>query len=207
MSMKETIRANPKWKKMVLRLMTSGQGIRPRWWVRTLVNPFFHHKGKQTKIFKRVRLDLVPHNSFSIGNHSTIEDFTLVNNGMGAVTIGNHVFIGASNVIIGPVILHDHIMTAQNVIISGMNHGFDDVSIAFRYQRSSVSEIEIGEGCWIGGNSVITAGTRIGRNSVIAAGSIVTKSVPEYSMVAGNPAQVIKRFDHETKTWVKPSID
>ncbi len=203
MSFKETIRSDPKWKKRIIGLMTAGNGIRPRWWIRHLVNPFFHKKGAGSRIFSRSRMDLVPYNQFELGKGSTVEDFTFVNNGMGQVIIGDHVFIGASNVIIGPVVLHDHIMTAQHVVISGMNHGFSEVDIAFRYQPSSVNEIEIGEGSWIGANAVITAGTKIGKYCVIAAGSVVTRSVPAYTMVAGNPALVIKQYNHLTKAWEK----
>lgn len=182
-------------------MMTSRNNIRPQWWVRNVLNPFFHTRGRNTVIFSRSRMDLVPYNHFEIGHHSTIEDFTLLNNGMGPVKIGNHVFIGASNVIIGPVTLHDHIMTAQNVVMSGIDHGFQDVTVAFRYQPCTVAEIIIGEGCWIGANAVITSGIQVGKYSIIAAGSVVTKDVPAYSMAAGNPAKLIKQFNHETKRW------
>lgn len=188
-------------------MMTSRNNIRPRWWVRNVLNPFFHKRGRNTVIFSRSRMDLVPYNHFEIGHYSTIEDFTLLNNGMGPVKIGNHVFIGASNVIIGPVTLHDHIMTAQNVIMSGMDHGFQDVTVAFRYQPCTVAEITIGEGCWIGANAVITSGVQIGKYSIIAAGSVVTKNVPAYSMVAGNPAKLIKQFNHDTKRWERTMND
>ena len=51
---------------------------------------------------------------------------------------------------------------------------------------------------WIGSNSVILSGVKIGRGAVIGAGSIVTKNVPKYAIVAGNPAKVIKmRFNDE----------
>ena len=201
MPLKNKLKSNKRLKRLAMWAATSQNGIRPRWWVRKFVNPFYHKRGKNTIIFPRCRLDLMPFNHFSIGHDSTIEDFSLVNNGMGPVNIGNHVFIGASNVIIGPVTLHDHIMTAQNVVISGLNHGFDDVTYAFRYQPCTTSEIVIGEACWIGANVVITAGVQVGKYSVIAAGSVVTKDVPDYSIVGGNPAKLLKTFNHETKLW------
>lgn len=203
MSLQDSIRQHPRLKKWALRLMSAGNGIRPRWWVRAFVNPFFHRRGRGTVIFRRARLDLVPFQPFEIGRHSTIEDFSFVNNAMGAVKIGNSVFIGASNVIIGPVTLHDHIMTAQNVVISGLNHGMADASVAYRYQPCTTAPITIGEGCWIGANAVITAGVEIGAFSVIAAGSVVTKNVPAYAMAGGNPARLIKQFNHSTREWDK----
>jgi acetyltransferase-like isoleucine patch superfamily enzyme len=205
MTLKEKLKAYPAWRTFMLKLVTSENGMRPRWWVRNFLNPFYHRRGKGTVVFPRARMDLMPYNSFEIGEGSTIEDFTFVNNGMGAVHIGNRVFIGSSNVIIGPVTLHDHIMTAQNVVMSGLNHGFENVNIAYRYQPCTVAEIIINEGCWIGANAVITAGVTVGKYSIIAAGSVVTKNVPEYSMVAGNPAKLLRQFNHETGEWVRSS--
>ena len=207
MSLMEKLRSGQRWCALLLKLITLEKGMRPRWWVRNFINPLYHKKGKRTVIFPRVRMDLMPYNHFEIGADSTIEDFSFVNNGMGPVKIGNHVFVGASNVIIGPVTLHDHIMTAQNVVMSGLNHGFANVNIAYRYQSCTVSEIIINEGCWIGANVVITSGVTVGKYSIIAAGSVVTKSIPSYSMAAGNPAKLIKQFNHETGKWVKTRFE
>src|SRR4051812_26060503 len=197
MALKSALKSNKRLKRLALWVATSENGIRPRWWVRKLVNPFYHKRGKNTIIFPRCRLDLMPFSPFSIGHDSTIEDFTIINNGLGAVEIGNHVFIGASDVIIGPVVIHDHAMIGQHVVMSGLNHGFNSVETAFRYQPCTTSEIVIGEACWVGANVVITAGVHVGKYSVVAAGSVVTRSVPKYSMVAGNPARVIKAFNQQ----------
>ncbi len=203
MPLADTIKSNSKLKKLVMWMITSEGGIRPRWWVRNFVNPFYHKRGKGTIIFRKARIDTMPFNHFEIGDHSTIEAYTFVNNGMGPVKIGNNTFIGAMNVIIGPIELGDHIMTAQNVVMSGLNHGFSDVTVGFRYQPCTTATITIGEGCWIGANVVITAGVNIGKYCVIAAGSVVTKDIPPYSIAAGSPARVIKQFNHETKQWDK----
>lgn len=201
MSLSDKIKASPGLKKLAMWLISSEGGIRPRWWVRNFVNPFYHKKGKNTVIFRRARIDTMPFNHFQTGNNVTIEDFSFVNNGMGPVDIGDWSFIGAGNVIIGPVKIGQHIMTAQHVVISGMNHGFNDVTVGFRYQPCTTAVITIGDGCWIGANSVITAGVTVGKYCVIAAGSVVTKDVPDYSIAAGSPAKVIKRYNHETKGW------
>ncbi|MBN2965577.1 CatB-related O-acetyltransferase, partial [Sulfurospirillum sp. T05] len=63
----------------------------------------------------------------------------------------------------------------------------------------SKGDIIIEDDVWIGSNCVILSGVTIGRGSVIGAGSVVTKNIPKYSIVGGNPAKVIKnRFNHET---------
>lgn len=201
MSLAEKIKSNPSLKKLALWLISSGGGVRPRWWVRVFVNPFYHKKGRNTHIFRRARVDTMPFNVFEMGDNCTIEDFTFINNGMGPVKIGDSAFIGAMNVIIGPVTIGSHIMTAQNVVMSGLNHGFSDVTVGFRYQPCTTGLITIGDGSWIGANSVITAGVIVGKYCVIAAGSVVTKNVPDYSIAAGNPARVIKQFNHQTKEW------
>jgi acetyltransferase-like isoleucine patch superfamily enzyme len=203
MSLAEKIKSNPQLKKLTLWLISSGGGVRPRWWTRTFVNPFFHKKGKGSRIFSRARIDTMPFNVFEVGSGCTIEDFTFVNNGVGPVQIEDGAFIGAMNVIIGPIHIGKHVMTAQNVVMSGLNHGFSDITIAFRYQPCTTGLITVGEGCWIGANSVITAGVTVGRYCVIAAGSVVTRDVPDYCIAAGSPARVIKQFNHQTKQWEK----
>jgi acetyltransferase-like isoleucine patch superfamily enzyme len=105
------------------------------------------------------------------------------------------------NVIIGPVTIADNVIIAQNVVMSGLNHGYQDISIPIGLQPCSTSEIYIGADSWIGANAVITAGVRIGEHAVVAAGSVVTKDVPAYSVVGGNPAKVLKQYNTETKLW------
>ena len=148
-------------------------------------------------------MDLFPYKKFSLGDYSVIEDFTTINNGVGDVSIGNRSFIGISNVIIGPVEIADHVMTAQNVVISGMNHSYEDIHTPPTIQKVSTSAIRIAENVWIGANSVITAGVSIGRHTVVGAGSVVTKDLPEYCVAVGNPAKIIKRYNHENGIWEK----
>jgi acetyltransferase-like isoleucine patch superfamily enzyme len=54
---------------------------------------------------------------------------------------------------------------------------------------------------WIGANVVVVAGVTIGKHAIVAAGSIVTKNVPAYSVVAGNPARIIKQYNTVTGKW------
>jgi acetyltransferase-like isoleucine patch superfamily enzyme len=198
-----TIKNNPSLKKLLLwMLMPPGQAT-PRLWIRLFVNPFKHKRGKKTLIRRTVRLDVMPFNRFDVGSGSTIEDFAVINNGVGNVTIGDNTRIGIGSVVIGPVSIGNDIRLAQHVVVSGLNHGYEDPTTPIWKQKVTTKPIVIGDECWIGANSVVVSGVSIGKHSVVAAGSVVTKDVPSFCIVAGNPARVIKRYDSDLKTWVK----
>ena len=148
-------------------------------------------------------MDVLPSKRFEIGNYSMIEDFSTVNNGVGDVIIGDRSIIGIGNVIIGPVKIGNAVILAQNVAVSGLNHGYEDIQVPIRDQTVTTFPIIIEDDCWIGANAVVTAGVTIGKHCVIAAGSVVTKDIPPYSIAVGNPARVIKRYDFEKKEWVR----
>lgn len=175
--------------------------FRPRWWVRAFVNPLKHKKGKGAVIRQYTRMDVFPYNVFSVGNKSIIEDFCVINNAVGNVKIGNGTIIGISSVIIGPVEIGNGVMLAQHVVASGLNHEYKDVDISPGRQKVECKKITIEDDVWVGANAVITAGITIGKHTIVGAGSVVTKSVPAYSVVAGNPAKIIKQYNFGTKGW------
>jgi len=201
MSITQRIKASPKLKQLAIYLITPTGQARPRLWVKLFINPFKHYKGKGSLIRRRTRMDVFPWNDFRIGRGSTIEDFSTVNNGVGHVIVGERTRIGLGNVLIGPVTIGNDVMFAQNIVLSGLNHGYEDISLPISLQKTSVAEIFIEDEVWIGSNSVIVSGVRVGKHSVVAAGSVVTKEVPPFSIVAGNPARIIKEYKPETKTW------
>lgn len=201
MSIAEKIKANPKLKKMVLKAMMPKNQSRPRLWVKLFLNPFIHTKGKNSRICRRVRMDVMPFNNFVLGNDSTIEDFCTINNGVGDVLIGDRTRIGMSNVLIGPVTIGNDVMFAQHIVLSGLNHGYEDVNTTPHNQPLTKNRIVIEDEVWIGANSVVVAGVTIGKHSVIAAGSVVTKNIPPYSVAVGNPARVIKQYNPQAGIW------
>jgi len=203
MGLKEKIKSNESLKKLVHWSILIPKQTRPRLWIKWFVNPFYHKKGKGAIVRPRTRMDVVPWNKFELGKDSTIEDFSAINNGVGSVIIGDRTKIGLSNTIIGPVKIGNDIRLAQSITLSGLNHNYEDVSKPIHVQGVSTSTIIIKDGTWIGANVVVLAGVTIGKNCVIAAGSIVTKNIPSFSVAVGNPARVLKKYNHETKVWEK----
>ena len=201
MSIIYTIKANPILKKFVHWCLIPKYQARPRAWVKLIINPFFHTKGKGSKICRRTRIDVLPFQPFSIGNYSTVEDFATINNGVGPVHIGDNSRIGIGNVIIGPVTIGNNVILAQNIVMSGLNHNYDNIDIPIYLQGETVTMINIENDCWIGANAVITAGVTIGKHSVVAGGSVVTKSLPAFCVAAGNPAKIIKQYNPLSKEW------
>ncbi len=77
-----------------------------------------------------------------------------------------------------------------NVCIITRNHDFEDLD---SYTRSS--DVCIGDGCWLGSNSIILPGINLGNKVIVAAGSVVTKSFDSNCVIGGNPARIIKKLE------------
>ncbi len=205
MLIRDRIKSNPMLRSLALWLLMPRRQARPRYWVRLFVNPVCHVKGKRSRICRRVRKDLFPFRKFSIGHNSTVEDFATLNNGVGDITIGHNTRIGIGSVLIGPVSIGNDVRIAQNVVCSGLNHGYQDVTLPIWQQSVVTAPITIGDGTWVGSNAVVVAGVSIGEHCVIAAGSVVTKSVDDYHVVGGNPAKILKVYNKELGVWEKTS--
>ncbi|MFD1140769.1 acyltransferase [Larkinella insperata] len=204
--MKEYLDRSPGLKQLIHWLLIPRHEARPRRWVSWFVNPFIHKRHRTSMVRSSARMDVLPFNPFSLGAHSVIEAFSVVNNGVGPVAIGDRCTVGIGSVVIGPVTIGHDVIMAQHVVLSGLNHSYEDVTRSIREQPVVTRPIVIEEECWIGANAVITAGVTIGRHSVVAGGSVVTRDVPPYSVVGGNPARLLKQYDPGEKAWVKPAV-
>jgi len=203
MSFKHYIDQRPALKQFVHWLLEPHNQAKPRRWVRWFVNPFIHNLHRTAIIRSSVRLDVLPYNAFSLGAHSIIDDFGVINNGVGPVQIGDNTLVGIGGVVIGPVNIGSKVIMAQHVVLSGLNHSYENVQLPIRDQRVTMRPIVVEDECWIGANVTITAGVTIGRHSVVAGGSVVTRDVPPYTVVGGNPARILKHYDQETEQWLK----
>lgn len=115
------------------------------------------------------------------------------------VKIGKHVFIGPG---VNIDDLYPHLVTIEDYISIGMNsmvfaHSNPTCSLEIkqRYYPRKVAPTTIGRGAWIAPGCIILAGVTIGKNSIIGAGSVVTKDVESYTIVAGNPAKLVRRLE------------
>lgn len=96
------------------------------------------------------------------------------------------------------------VLFAGHVHITDHSHGFELTDIPISKQKLiSKGPVIIEDQCWLGFSCEILSGVHIGRHSIVAARAVVTKDVPPYSIVAGNPARVVKRYNFETKKWEK----
>ena len=120
------------------------------------------------------------------------------------LVIGNDCYIGNFNTFLvgGKITIGNQVSIASFVSIISENHVLkpeDNNPMA----ELSFKEVKIGNNCWIGEKAIILPGVSIGDYVIVAAGAVVTKDVPSYSIVAGNPAKVVKKYDFQKHDWVK----
>lgn len=119
-------------------------------------------------------------------------NFTVVNSNN--VTIGEHCGINHDVFILG----HFKINIGSYVVISAramlIDSGLDKLEFSSSlFPRHVGGPITIEDGAWIGAGAIILANVKIGRKAIVGAGSVVTRDVPDFCIVAGNPAKVIGR--------------
>lgn len=178
-------------------------------------------------------------NNIKVTNKSIVSFRTIKNCSagckiLGEVSITKNVEIGRFTSINGPATrIAAHInkikigsfcSIASNVVIQEYYHKYDRLTSYYINQNIfnkpvendifSKGDIVIEDDVWIGSNSVVLSGVTIGRGSIVGAGSVVTRNIPKYSIVGGNPAKIIKsRFNQgtihfiENLRWWEWSID
>ena len=154
---------------------------------------------KKLKIL-RCKLLLLPQRNISIGNNTTFGRGTVFW-APNRISIGNNVYIGKYCTIQADIEMGSNIEIANNVgLIGKYDHDFSKVGVSMKDSpwigncdydfKGKNLKIVIEDDVWIGFGSVVFTGVHVCRGAIIAAGSIVTKDVPPYAIVAGNPAQI-----------------
>lgn len=108
---------------------------------------------------------------------------------------------GASIVAHERIVIGDDTMTGHYVYITDQNHGYEDLDVPIGKQMWKNNPVHVGPGCWLGTGAVILPGTTLGAHVVVAAGSVVRGEVPDFCVVAGTPARIVRRFVPELG-WV-----
>jgi acetyltransferase-like isoleucine patch superfamily enzyme len=155
----------------------------------------------------------------TIGANSILACKIILERETGCVTVGNNTFIGSSHIIcaerieIGTGVL----ISWGCTIVDHDSHSLDwwermedikrwreglvistsSAAALKNWQSVSMSPIRIGDKAWLGLNVLVLKGVTIGDGSVVAAGSVVTRDVPEWTLVGGNPARVIRELPRE----------
>lgn len=107
--------------------------------------------------------------------------------------IGNNSGIGINSKLQGKIIIGDNVMMGPNCTIYTRNHKHERIDIPMNQQGfDETKPVIIGDDVWIGGGVTILPGVTIGQGSIIGACTVVTKNVPDYSVVCGNPGRVVK---------------
>jgi len=148
-----------------------------------------------SNIDAKCKLDTRYGGSIKIGKNNNIRDYVLIQSYGGNIDIGNNISINPFSVIYGHgnVKIGNNVMIATHTVIIPANHIFDDIETPIYLQGETTKGIIIEDDVWIATGCRILDGVTIGKGSVIGAGSVVTKSVPEYSVVAGVPAKVLRK--------------
>ncbi|NHC13436.1 acetyltransferase [Motilibacter sp. E257] len=128
----------------------------------------------------------------SCGSDVNVEHGAWFGSGRG-VSLGDRSAIGLDALVIGPVRIGADVMMGPRCVILASNHATSDAGVPMN-QQGFVDDrpVVIEDDVWIGANVVILPGRTISTGSIVGAGSVVTKDVPPRTVVAGNPAVVVK---------------
>lgn len=125
-----------------------------------------------------------------VGQDSVVEFGTLFTHR--ASTLGRLAYIGPYCVL-GEVSIGDDVLIGSQVSVmnGAKQHGIDRLDVPVREQPGEWPRVHIGQDSWIGDRAIVMAD--VGEHCVVGAGTVVTKPVPDYAIVVGNPARIVKR--------------
>jgi maltose O-acetyltransferase len=147
---------------------------------------------KLSKLIQRIRRASACNAFDYCGKNVNIERKANFGKGTG-IRIGDNSGLGVNCSVRGPLDMGANIMMGPDVIILTSVHNTVNTDIPMNQQGFLPNQkVTIGDDVWIGTRVIILPGVNIGKGSIIGAGSVVTKDVPDYAVVAGVPAKVIK---------------
>lgn len=150
--------------------------------------------GDDTRIEKHVLLSASKTGHIAIGSKCELGYFAQIETDSGSIVIGDYSSVNPFCSLngCGGLVIGSHVRIASHSVIVSSSHRFDDILVPIHEQGVEVKSTIIGDDVWIGAHSVILGGVQIGSHSIVGAGSVVTKDVPDYAIVVGSPARIIR---------------
>lgn len=184
-----------------------------RGWLKTGKSKCFIGKHCSIRVLKKIRfgiffnlsdnvfLDGLSSNGLTFGNYVSIGKNTRIE-GSGSYSylgkgfkcgnncgLGTDCFYGCA----GGIEIGNDVIVGNYVSFHSENHNYHNANVPIRLQGTNHKGIVIGDDCWIGAKSTILDGAIIGKGCIVAAGAVVTGAFPDYSIIAGVPAKIIKK--------------
>lgn len=141
--------------------------------------------GKRVRIFPHIRME----------THGKTGEIIIGDN----VAIAQNVHItSASKLLIGK-----NTTILANSFITNIDHDYKEMNKHILDQEYMVKDTTIGENCFIGAGSAIQAGTMLGKQCIVGANSVVRGTFPDYCLIVGSPARIVRKYNNELKEWIK----
>jgi len=156
-----------------------------------LLTPEFISLGKNVTIWNNARIEgitLYAHKNFN--PHIIIED---------GVSMQQRCHITAADTLV----IGKNAMISFDVSIQDTDHEYEDLTLPIGNQPLIVRKTQIGENCFIGSGVKIQAGTILGRHCVVGTNAVVRGVFPDYCVIVGVPAKIVKRYDEKSGMWKK----
>lgn len=109
------------------------------------------------------------------------------------LTIGDNSGIGVNCLVGGRSVIGNDVMMGPDCIFYAQNHAYDRIDIPMNRQGFLEDRpVRVGDDVWFGARVIVLPGVTIGNHCIIGAGAVVTKDVPDYAVVGGNPARILR---------------
>ncbi|MFW0743015.1 acyltransferase [Aliarcobacter butzleri] len=143
--------------------------------------------GKRVRIFPGARMEVIDKNSSIIleNNISIAQNLHIISGGNQELRICKNTTFSA------------------NVFITNVDHEYQDIDVHIMEQKLIFNKTQIGENCFIGYGAVIQAGTILGKQCIVGANAVVRGHFPDYCVIVGAPALIVKRYDKKSGVWKK----
>ncbi len=140
---------------------------------------------KRVRIFPGARIEV-------IGNDASI---VFEEN----ISIGQNLHITSAS----QLVISKNTTILESVMITNIDHDYKEIDKHILEQKHIISETRIGENCFIGYGAVIQAGTILGKQCIVGANAVVRGTFPDYCVIVGIPAKIVKRYDEKSGVWKK----